>query len=458
MKREVEDWLTELPPLDGDGDDVAVDVDTADDIEPAIEHGSLDDASADNLDIADEATDLDDAAAEEGDETWSADVGEPELDLPADEADDAAFDDENRVDATLTGELDLDDEHELAADDGGDEGTREPIELDEQLPALDADDEGDFEDVLIADALGGLAADAPYAHAALRWSDAAWEERPARSRPLGWCGGDDPLIDVCSHGVTVVIGATAAGQLWVADNERVTGVLLAALPATAGVPLERPLAVAMQPGARTLWVIDRRGRLLRSIDRGVTWGERGRAEPMPLAAAGREGALALLLADGNGARIVSSEDGVSWFAQRVAVALQLAGERTRTWMAFSAGAIAIGDAGGVWLARDGRSFARVAATEGATAGTFIGQRADAPLVLARPAPDDDGGTHLLRVNELGEVEIIAHLAPRLPTDPDDDDLVALHLDWEVEQQTLYVAFASAIVACSPPLAVPARRP
>src|SRR5688572_13074962 len=150
MKGEVDDWLSELPPLDGAEDEPAAEDGMHDDLLPdGDEDASLDDSAADDLEVDDGVDIADDApSAAEDDEQWQADVGEPELDL-TDDASGEATD----ADAPGLGEsdLDLDDDLPPSADDAGEEGTTDAVEqsLDEELPALDADDEGDFEDALL---------------------------------------------------------------------------------------------------------------------------------------------------------------------------------------------------------------------------------------------------------------------------------------------------------------------
>src|SRR5450432_3775083 len=127
MKTEVEDWLTELPPLDGDDDDRNTGDEVDDDPLPEVLDSSLDDAAAEDLDvdigveIPDDEPGADGAkarAAEAADERWEADVGEPELDLVDDEPV-AGAEGEPPV-----GEGDFDDHEDLppSDDDDGEEG------------------------------------------------------------------------------------------------------------------------------------------------------------------------------------------------------------------------------------------------------------------------------------------------------------------------------------------------
>src|SRR3954470_23687104 len=76
MKTEVEDWLTELPPLDGDEDDAPHgESDGADEIAPPVEDGeSLDDAASDGL-IVEDGLDLEQEETQNAEEAeaWEAD-------------------------------------------------------------------------------------------------------------------------------------------------------------------------------------------------------------------------------------------------------------------------------------------------------------------------------------------------------------------------------------------------
>src|SRR6266545_3781534 len=153
MKGELEDWLSELPPLDGADDEPDANESIVDDALPSLdEDSSLDDAAADDLEV-DETVDIAEEESSDGedDDRWEADVGEPELDL--DDAGDGAAGELDSP-ALGDGDFDLDDDLPTSEDDLGEEGTTDPIEhsLDETLPALDADEEGDFEDALLLEA------------------------------------------------------------------------------------------------------------------------------------------------------------------------------------------------------------------------------------------------------------------------------------------------------------------
>src|SRR5438094_673578 len=80
------------------------------------------------------------------DETWQADVGEPELDVTDGESSGPDADGPTDAPGEHDGDVEIADDLPSSEDDSGEEGTTDPIEhsLDEELPALDADDEGDF--------------------------------------------------------------------------------------------------------------------------------------------------------------------------------------------------------------------------------------------------------------------------------------------------------------------------
>ena len=183
MKIEHEDWLSDLPPLDGDSDDPESDETGGDDLPSGGEDEvSLDDAASEELEL-DEAIEIsEEGSADPDDENWEADIGEAELDVveggdaESSEADPAAF-----------GEVDIDEPPAGPEDDGGAEGTSDPIEqaIDDELPPLDADDEGDFQDDWTYDTEGAIATTRP----SMRWADAAWAERPDAAARVRVGGG-----------------------------------------------------------------------------------------------------------------------------------------------------------------------------------------------------------------------------------------------------------------------------
>ena len=270
MKSEVDDWLSELPPLDGADDEPTAEDGIHDDLLPDSEDdASLDDSTADDLEV-DDGIDVadDEASAGEDDEHWEADVGEPELDL-ADDTDDELAD----GDASGMGEsdLELDDELPPSADDEGEEGTTDAVEqsIDEELPALDADDEGDFEDALLLET--GLM-DAPVE--GTRWADEPWARVASADRALVLAVPDDDAVAGMAMCVApeFLVSVTVAGRLLV-DGGTIGsrgGWLLP--PALAGGKAGSPLLGLMRGDhSAVLCVVNRTGQLAQSIDLGRTW-------------------------------------------------------------------------------------------------------------------------------------------------------------------------------------------
>ena len=131
MKTEVDDWLTELPPLDGDDDEPDSADEVSDDPLPEAEDAaSLDDATAEDLDvdigveIPDEEPGGDSTKAREADdERWEADVGEPELDVTESES---AVDAEGEPPVATDGEFGNHEDLPTSEDDAGEEGRAMP--------------------------------------------------------------------------------------------------------------------------------------------------------------------------------------------------------------------------------------------------------------------------------------------------------------------------------------------
>src|SRR5262245_55881356 len=85
-RNELEDWLTELPPLDGADEDPEPEEDGADELVPDERaDSSLDDTVAEDLDVDEGIEIAEEAAPADEDDRWEADVGEPELDLSENE-------------------------------------------------------------------------------------------------------------------------------------------------------------------------------------------------------------------------------------------------------------------------------------------------------------------------------------------------------------------------------------
>jgi hypothetical protein len=442
MKGDVEDWLTELPPLDGADDETDEPTADSDELLPdENDDPSLDDAASDDLEIGDS---IDDTEAEPGDgdndDDWQADTGEAELDTAADE--------EPWTDADAEGptasDHDLDiDEDPAGAEDLGEEGTADPIEysLDEELPALDADAEGDFEDALLSE----LRADGD---ASTRFADPVWE---ATSHSTWvWPDDDDEvsamLVQVAPH---LLVALTSAGSVLMSSDGRTPAVRVSAIPDEVRSPDSR-LFLACSGVHPVLWIADSRGKLVKSADLGQSWEScAGPGRPILALATHEDGSLSALAESGTAIELLTSRDGVRWFAQRIGVELHAglaAQKRAPIWLCHRGGATAIGDRSGVWVSRDGASFARVAGSAGATAGVFAGSRTQAPLLFVT-APGDARAVHLIRAARGEAPEIVAELEPRGMSGEGE----VLGLAWDDAEGEARLAFATELVAVKPRL-------
>jgi hypothetical protein len=447
MKSEVDDWLSELPPLDGADDEPAAEDGIHDDLLPDVqEDASLDDTTADDLQV-DDGVDIadDEPSTVEDDERWEADVGEPELDL-ADEAEDSAAD----ADAPGVSESDFDVDDDLppSADDAGEEGTTDPVEqsLDEELPALDADDEGDFEDALLLETgLTVASLEGP------RWADERWGRLPSADRALALPVPDDDAVAGMAMCVApeVLVSVTVAGRLLVDAGtiDSPGGRLLPAMLALnkAGPPR---LGLACEGGSTVLWVANRTGRLARSDDLGRSWSSPFDIGKSILALAlDVNRSVTLLVAHGGTIEILTSPDGSRWNAAPALVEgrpLPL-GTDAVAWLAAGASSLAIGAANGVWIARQGADFRHVSNASGTTTGLFAGSDTDAPLVFAEAGADAEESARILRARRDGRVEILAEVAP-----PDEDRAPAvLGMAWDEVTQSLRIAFSTLVCSLAP---------
>ncbi|MET0592833.1 MAG: hypothetical protein ABW133_09050 [Polyangiaceae bacterium] len=449
MKSEVDDWLSELPPLDGAEEEPAAEDGFSDDLLPGVEDdNSLDDAESDDLDVDDgvDVTD-DESRGGEDDERWEADVGEPELDL----TEDTLGDGDGEAPGVSENDDDIDDDLPPSADDSGEEGTNDAIDqaIDEDLPALDADDEGDFEDALLLET--GLTEPMPEGP---RWAAESWERLPSADRALSFAVPDDDAIAgtaICVAPETLV-AVTVAGRL-LFDGGSVDSTGGRRLPAAltggkAGAPL---IALAERGSSPSLWVGNRSGALAQSPDLGRSWSpaiELGK--PIVALAAQRDGSIVALVDNAGALEAATWRSGGTWSARAVtsegAPLRLVAGGQP--WIAVAESAIAIGHSSGVWLSRSGEDFVRVANLLGTTAGAFVGATPDAPLVIAETAADVEELVRLLRVTREGKVEILADLAP---PDLDDGTDVAsvVALAWDEGANALRVVFSQAICSVAP---------
>lgn len=466
MKTEVDDWLTELPPLDGDDDEPDSGNEVADDPLPEFADAStLDDTAAEDLDvdigveIPDEEPAIAGAkpAGEADDERWEADVGEPELDVVESESEVGA---EGEPPAVADG--DFDDHEDLPAsdDDDGEEGTTDPIEhsLDQELPAMDADDEGDFEDALLLET-SEIARDPE----SLRWADAAWSESSSLGRSFPWATSEnDPVIAMASlAALDLIIGIARSGALFVSRDGGQTAARARGVFRDLVVPARDDdppfVALAAGPGAKVvLWVANPAGQMASSHDFGESFRAcAGFERPIVALATREDGSLGALARKGATMELLTSSDGATWFTQRVSgdVAALASPKLPRArWMACRGVAVAVGDNLGALLSRDGRHFARVPGTAGATAGVFAGTDSRAPLVLSGAFGDDDE-VHLVRVAHDAPPEIVAEVAPGTTAGATSDASMVLGLAWLAEPGAVRVLLSGGAVVWGPPVAV-----
>jgi hypothetical protein len=449
MKSEVEDWLSELPPLDGAEDEPAAEDGLPDDLLPgADEADSLDDAAADDLEVDDGVDDADGVTLDgEEDDRWEADVGEPELDLIADSLG------EGDGDAPGVGESedDIDDDLPSSGDDAGEEGTTDAIEqmLDEELPALDADDEGDFEDALLLETGVAVAtAEGP------RWTSNAWERKPGEDRAVALVVPDDDAVArtaMCVAPETFVSVTVAGRLLFDGGSAQARGGRRLPPELTggqAGAPL---VALASSAEKPILWIAHRHGAIARSADLGGSWTKAfDLGKPVVAIAAQSDGSVVVLLDDAGAMQVATSPDGVAWSARHVDVG----GQRLRVqadasqWLAAAGSAVAFGQAGGVWVSRRGEAFARVASLPATTAGAFVGPSPEAPLVFAEGGGDVDETARLFRSSPDAKVEILADVAP--PDSEDANEVATIvALAWDERARVLRVAFARTVCSVGP---------
>jgi hypothetical protein len=306
----------ELPPMDADEDDAARESDEED-----FELDSLDDGGSDPLDDA-EASDLDGGAeGSEIDDVDGESNEDDEDDVDVGPLDDDLIDDETEppIGADLeadgvAGDSDEVDELDDGDDDGGQEGTNEPVEdeVDESaLPGIDADDDGDFEDPsLVAEA----------------WEDELAETSLPAWAPLRWklregAGTEVPCRAVASQGGRIV---GAGDVLFVVDA--------GAYAARRIGPEEAAIAVTLDDNGTAL-VATRRGQLIEvSVDGRMTSLGEWRAH---------HGALTLASTPGRAWALELGANGTLW---------SLAGSPRRVVVARERGVLAIAASGASLLA------------------------------------------------------------------------------------------------------------
>jgi hypothetical protein len=424
MKIDGDDLTATLPPLDDDehedesGDEGAEDIDTV----PDQDGDPFDDKVREDIESGEDGLDVidGDAAAGEDDDALT-DVGDLDVDFNEPDIGDP-------IEADVAGpedaDPDLDDDPE-SEDDAGQEGTTEPIEqmVDGDLPALDADDEGDFEDTLLRET--GLVESAPEEEQTNRPAQ-AWRERADLFRPAPLGGRPPGAIDAMAfdpRAPEILIGATIDGRLLVSGDGGRTATV-----SDGWRTLERPrndagdrspLVIALSGLRSAILVAD--GHLLaESADLGATW-KKIAAPRVPIAAmtAIADGALAALALDASGSWLCTSVDGSSWEVRPLGLPAGCRATKGRVWLACAGEAVAIGDAAGVAVSRDGGlSFDRIAGCVFVTAGVFAGEDTAAPLVVA-VSKEPGQKSELRRIDHRGTCEVVACV--RTCTDPAFDD-------------------------------------
>jgi hypothetical protein len=185
------------------------------------------------------------------------------------------------------------------------------------------------------------------------------------------------------------------------------------------------------------------GELARSADLGSTWLRcAGVGRPVLALATHQDGSLSALAQRGSTTELLTSTDGARWFAARVSASVRPArgGAGGGVWLALAGSAVAIGDALGVWLSRDGQHFVRVPGSAGATAGAFAGHGSDAPLVLAGELGEQPETFYLVRAQEGTPPEILAEVGMH---DGDDEPRV-LALNWDSAARAMQLWFADRV--------------
>src|SRR5215471_330854 len=452
MKSDVEDWLTDLPPLDGGDEDTDEAVQQEDDLLPEEDAAaSLDDSAADDLEIGES---IEDAEAEppsaSDDENWQADVGDAEIDTKEDEA--PWTDADGEGDGSGESDWDLDDEDEAPDDDRGEEGTSDPIEnlLDEELPALDADAEGDFEDALLSELHPGDT------DSRARFADSAWETTTFSA--WEWSEDDEIASMLVQVAPDLVVVLNTAGHVFMSSDGRTPAVRVGAIPGELSGQGQR-LFLACSGKRPILWVADGKGRLVKSSDLGQSWTQVAAiGRPILALATHEDGTLSALAQGATGPELLTSRDGVRWLAQRIAIELSLE-ESGHTqmppWLCHRAGATAIGTPLGVFICRDGtQQYSRIAGVSGASAGAFAGSDGQAPLLLitsGKESPDAFGAQqasralHVLRAAPGEAPEILAELEPRGIS----ADGGVLAVAWDDAAGGALIGFASELVSVKP---------
>jgi hypothetical protein len=476
----------ELPPLDADDDDPDPAEHDVSELLHVDDHDgdALDDAVAGDLDVGgdihlEEEADLGD----EGEDSLTIDVGAEDEGLVGGEGLSVGDD-------AISGVAAEDDEDfsrlEVDDDDGGTEGTGDPIEDevdDTALPALDADEEGDHPGENDAEAELGLssATGAPPV-----WDAARWEVREGAGAAVP-CVAVDAfagrvlavgdvmlLVDEGAHaakraGFTVpgsaVSVALADGMTAVATARG--AVLLWAGGAATPLPGWRASAgnvrVAATPGR--LWILcdgalwcSPMGPSLpaaptREAGRGAVEGwptvrlDRAREATNVLALAATGGTVVAMTATAAGImieRMRSDDEG--W--QRAVLPPEAAPRGRVVQLAASAAgrAIAISDGDAVHVSRDGGVSFRKLDLLGARAVAFIGDGESADLA-ALVASDVGEIAHLVRIRADGELRRLAEIEPG--SGDTEDAFGDGGICWDATREVIWIACRRGLIALGP---------
>jgi hypothetical protein len=458
--------LVDLPPIDEDDGDVPNDGDALDDLPHAREDAGdpFDDTLADDLDVAIEIDEADDGSGESEAAEDAIDVGALDEDID----DPGAEDDDGRDEGALVDDDDVDAD-DGPGDDGGLEGTDEPIEDevdDAALPALDADDEGDFEDEALLDgpmlAGEGVEGLPPWSDA--RWSAVEGAGASVPCRAVATCRG---RVAATGDGTWIVDeGAHAARAA-----DEAAGVSLAMTDAAVLLATTRGALLAGAPWAEaSLAAIagwSARGgpaKLAATADRawalegGAVWKV---AEPSAVAPASvREGGVLAIAASGSALSVLTrGDDGArierlrgddeAWSREPLEGAAQRIAEGRAPALATAAGgrAVAVHDeAEGLALSRDGgRRFVHLPLAR-VLAAVFAGDALDAPL-LVLVSRGADGAVHLVRVDVDGDARLVAEVER---TTDEGEGLEAAAMAWDPAREVVWIASPAGLAAFGRP--------
>lgn len=428
-----DDWMPELPALDGDDDETQ---------EAELDHelASFEEDSPDPFDdegsaaLFDNADGIDfDAVAESYEEDErEVDIGEITIDEVDDDATASADEDADLGDDGL----EIDEPLAACEDDGGEEGTLDASDwvLDERLPELDADDDDELSEGLLLDDGDAMAFDDERLPG---WADVAWEIK-LETTPL------DARGEVISLSFTesAALAITARGEL-LSANEALAGCELVPAP-TDGDELAQ---VALTPKGRAFLLTAAGGLWVREGD-AIT---RTSCSNLLSIATSEEEVLVAVSADpARGLELFVSEDAAaSLTARELEGPAIVVAAAPNPWLAASGKkAIGIGSEAGLVVSRDGSSFELVPGCAGTVAVAFAGEGDEAPLVAAVYREAEDR-TFLVRLSAEGLAEVVAELGPSEAANEDDEPEPlgrANALAWDAERKVLWVAGAFGIVA------------